>query len=510
MCGIGGIFNTENRLIDDIENKLHTIMSKIAHRGDSSRFNEKVVRNNFAIATNRLAIVERDSAYQPISNQEHDLHLVLNGQIYNYKSLRNELIKQGYQFKNGGDAEVTLIAYICYGKSFIKKLDGMFSFILFDNKNNKFLLGRDHVGIKPLYYTQKEGNWYVASEIKSLIEFNSEIKPVEPGSIFDGFTSEKYISYDTNIFASNDNFERAKEKVYSLLDNAVKKRVDTDLPISIMFSGGIDSTIVLYLAHKYHHDVTAISFGLPGSKDIEIAQRYCSENKIKHIIYTFTQEELINNIQDAIYYGEFFEQIDAIDSNIAHFGYYIANRLGFKIALCGEGSDEIFAGYDLFKTYPDPHYLSLYRLNNLHRTDLQRVDRASMRNTVEARVPFMDSALVPYVLSLDFSYKLNNGVEKYILREAFRGKIPEYIIDRPKIRMPDGSGVKNTIIDYIKDIKCDLPKSVVDNLNTIGLTNQSALYFAEKYLSLGYPLPKERFKESGKDFSESGYFNFIS
>ncbi|WP_387463913.1 asparagine synthetase B family protein [Photorhabdus sp. RM323S] len=510
MCGIGGVFNTENKLIDDIENKLHTIMSKISHRGDSSRFNEKIVRNHFSIATNRLAIVERDSAYQPISNQEHDLHLVLNGQIYNYKSLRNELIEQGYQFKNGGDAEVVLIAYICYGKSFIKKLDGMFSFILFDNKNNKFLLGRDHVGIKPLYYTYKEGNWYVASEIKSLIGFFSEIKPVEPGSIFDGFTSEKYIHYDSTILASSDNFKQAKEKVYSLLDNAVRKRVDTDLPVSIMFSGGIDSTIVLYLAKKYHHDVTAISFGLPGSKDIEIAQRYCSENNIKHIIYTFTQEELINNIQDSVYYGEFFEQIDAIDSTIAHFGYYIANRLGFKIALCGEGSDEIFAGYDLFKTHTDPYNLSLYRLNNLHRTDLQRVDRASMRNTVEARVPFMDSALVPYVLSLDFSYKLNSGVEKYILREAFRGKIPEYIIDRPKIRMPDGSGVKNTIIDYVKEIKCYLPKNIINNLNSIGLTDQSSLYFAEKYLSFGYPLPKQRFKESGKDFSESGYFNFIS
>ncbi|WP_323835679.1 asparagine synthase C-terminal domain-containing protein [Photorhabdus africana] len=303
-----------------------------------------------------------------------------------------------------------------------------------------------------------------------MIEFNSEIKPVEPGSIFDGLTSEKYISYDTTIPASSDNVEQAKEKIYSLLDNAVRKRVDTDLPVSIMFSGGIDSTIVLYLAKKYHHDITAISFGLPGSKDIEIAQRYCTENNIKHIIYTFTQEELINNIQDAIYYGEFFEQIDAIDSTIAHFGYYIANRLGFKIALCGEGSDEIFAGYDLFKTYPDPHHLSLYRLNNLHRTDLQRVDRASMRNTVEARIPFMDSALVPYVLSLDFSYKLNNGIEKYILREAFRGKIPEYIIDRPKIRMPDGSGVKNTIIDYVKDIKCNLPRNMVDSLNSIGLT----------------------------------------
>ncbi|MDX7986183.1 asparagine synthetase B [Xenorhabdus sp. 12] len=509
MCGIGGIFNLEKSTIFELNNKITSLMSKIAHRGDSNRFNENIVRNNFALSTNRLAIVDREIAIQPISDTEKDIHVVLNGQIYNYKKLRDEMSLLGYEFHNKGDAEVILAAYICYGKSFVKKLDGMFSFIIFDNKNNKFLLARDHVGIKPLYYSKKGVDWYVASEQKSLIEFGSEIYTLEPGTIFDGYTHDKYINYDSTI-DSKDDFNFAKNKVFCLLDEAVSKRVDTDLPISVMFSGGIDSAIILYLANKHHDNVTAISFGVPGSSDIDIAVRYCAENNIKHIVYTFSNDDLIRNINDSIYFGEFFEKIDIIDSAIAHFGYYVANKFGFKIALCGEGSDEIFAGYDLFKTSSSPRELSHYRLKNLHRTDLQRVDRASMRNTVEARVPFMDSALVPYILSLDFSYKLYGNIEKHILREAFRDKLPDYIVDRPKIRMPDGSGVKNIIVDYIDTCETNLPKSVVSKLNEIGLTDEGSIFLAEKYLSYNYPIPTQRFKEVNKDFSESGYFDFIS
>jgi len=285
----------------------------------------------------------------------------------------------------------------------------MFAFVIIDNDKNTFLIGRDHVGIKPLYYVQKDNIWYVASEMKSLLSLASDIQTLDPGSVFDGNSTHKYVDYWLHREVSNDTEDVARLKVRELLENAVKSQVDTDLPISVMFSGGLDSAVVLHLAKKYHPNVTAISFGLPGSSDIDIAKRFCSENNIRHIIYTFTEEDLIANIKETIYYSESFEKVDGIDSTIAHFGYYIANKLGFKVSLCGEGSDEIFYGYDLFKDYEDPADLSRYRLTNLHRTDLQRVDRASMRNTVEARVPFMNRSLVRYVLSLKDHLKLRNG-----------------------------------------------------------------------------------------------------
>ncbi|PHM50105.1 asparagine synthetase B family protein [Xenorhabdus miraniensis] len=510
MCGISAIFTTKKKSVEQINEKLISMAEMIKHRGDLPLFNENLVRENFGLATNRLAILERDNAKQPVSDAERDIHIILNGQIFNYKELRENLIKEGCVFERRGDAEVILKLYIKYGKEFVKMLDGMFSFVIFDNKNSTFLLGRDHVGIKPLYYAFKDDVWYIASEMKAFLGLSVEVKTLEPGNLYDGNRLYKYISYDKKIEKSKDSYLIAKQKVRNLMETAVKSQVDTDLPIAIMFSGGIDSAIVLALAKKYHSNITAITFGLPDSNDIKISQRFCKENKIRQIIYTFTEQDLINEIEKAVYYGEFFEKIDSIDSIIAGFGYFIASKLGFKVALCGEGSDEIFCGYDLFKTYPSIDELSLYRLNNLHRTDLQRVDRASMRHSVEARVPFMNYKLVNYVLSLDESLKIKDGVEKYILREAFRDILPSYIVDRPKIRMPDGSGVKNTLIDYINSIDFEISDAQRNALENIGINDKASLYFAKRYLDNGYNFPNERFKQVGKDYSESGYFNFIS
>ncbi|MDE9442009.1 7-cyano-7-deazaguanine synthase [Xenorhabdus bovienii] len=510
MCGIAAIFTIKKILIEQLDNKLFSMIERIKHRGDLSRFNEHLVKEYVGLATNRLAIVERETATQPVSDEERDIHVILNGQIFNYKKIREKLIKRGHEFKGYGDAEVILKAYIEYDLEFVNMLDGMFAFVIYDNRKSKFLIGRDHVGIKPLYYAKKNDVWYVASEMKAFLALDVEVKTLEPGSLYDGNELYKYTRYDKSIEKSKDCYLVAKQKVRKLMEEAVESQVDTDLPVAVMFSGGIDSAIVLALANKYHSNVTAISFGLPGSDDIKISKKFCEENKIRQIIYTFTEQDLINDIDSAVYYGEFFEKIDSVDSIIANFGYFIANKLGFKVALCGEGSDEIFCGYDLFKTYPSIDELSLYRLNNLHRTDLQRVDRASMRNSVEARVPFMNNQVVRYALSLHESLKINNGVEKYILREAFRDFLPDYIIDRPKIRMPDGSGVKNILIDYVNSVDLQIPKDVLRMLESIGLNDKSSFYFANKYLNNGYHLPDERFKKLGKDYTASGYFDFIS
>ncbi|MDE9504631.1 asparagine synthetase B, partial [Xenorhabdus bovienii] len=111
----------------------------------------------------------RETATQPVSDEERDIHVILNGQIFNYKKIREKLIKRGHEFKGYGDAEVILKAYIEYDLEFVNMLDGMFAFVIYDNRKSKFLIGRDHVGIKPLYYAKKNDVWYVASEMKAFL-----------------------------------------------------------------------------------------------------------------------------------------------------------------------------------------------------------------------------------------------------------------------------------------------------------------------------------------------------
>ncbi len=217
----------------------------------------------------------------------------------------------------------------------------------------------------------------------------------------------------------------------------------------------------------------------------------------------FDERQIARNIRNAVFNGEFFEPVDISDM-LTMAGVYAAIRAnGFKIALSGDGSDEIFAGYDLFKTASDPYALSTYRLNNLYRTDLQRTDRSSMSNSVECRVPFLDRAVIEHAMSLPFDMKVRGGVEKYVLREAFRSHLPDYMIDRPKIRMPEGIGIHDRIFNALATVqtqKLPLPDVIID-----GPQIRKALLL---FLELGYDAPKERYKMLGTDYFQSGYFNF--
>ncbi|MDJ1134670.1 asparagine synthase C-terminal domain-containing protein [Streptomyces iconiensis] len=207
-----------------------------------------------------------------------------------------------------------------------------------------------------------------------------------------------------------------------------------------------------------------------------------------------------------VYGAEFFEAIDVMDTCVGYFAFRLAKRHGFKLALCGEGSDEVMAGYDLFRTHKDPSDLMRYRVRNLHRTDLQRVDRSSMMHSIETRVPFMDRHLLEFTYAVPMSLKLRNGQEKWLLRQAFRDQLPGYLINRPKVRMPDGSGLKTTLVNYARqqdDIAPDLGKE-------LDIDTPEGAFFLQKYLEAGFRVPSERFKRRGYDYSDNGYFEFVS
>jgi asparagine synthase (glutamine-hydrolysing) len=511
MCGIATIIDldastqsSESRSrVHQREHELLAILERIRHRGDRECFGERWVDVGVAMGTNRLAIVDREHARQPQSDQDGQVYVAYNGELYGFLELRRELERLGHVFRNASDTEVIVHAYLEWGPAMLDRLNGMFAFVLYDKRRNVFLAARDHVGIKPLYY-QKNGEIFrFASEQKCLLQYPNEIHTLPPGTYMRNGDLARYISFDEEPRPISDG--RAVHRYRVLFDEAVRGQVDTDLPIAVTFSGGIDSAAVLATARRYHPSVTAITIGFEGAADVEVATRYCQENGIPQVVSYLDRSELIDIIPEIVYGAEFFEAIDVMDTCVGYFAFKVAKEHDFKLALCGEGSDEVMAGYDLFKTHPDPVDLVQYRVHNLHRTDLQRVDRSSMMNSVETRVPFMDRHLLEFSYNLPIHLKLRNGVEKWLLREAVRDRLPGYIVNRPKVRMPDGTGMKNTLAEYASQ-GADI-NEVADDL---GIDTPQGVFFLKIYLEAGFPMPKERFKRVGYDYSPDGYFQFVS
>jgi asparagine synthase (glutamine-hydrolysing) len=506
MCGIAALIS-QDRCLGPEENlrRVKAMLESIAYRGDPEHGGEIAAYDEFAMGTNRLAIVGRADGRQPITDAGGTVWTVFNGEIYNFRELRRELAAAGYGFHTETDTEVLVHGFRHWGGSgLLAKLDGMFAFVIYDRASGAFLAARDHVGIKPLYYAEREGIWYFASEQKSLTPFTGEIRTLPPGHCLAETGLGCYFRLDEEPVDAPE--EEIVARFGALFEEAVRKRVQTDLPLAVTFSGGLDSTAVLHFARKYHPNVTAFTIGFEGAADIAVARRYCQENAIPQVVTYLREDEMIGIIPKVVYEAEFFEGIDVMDCCLGFYVYQEIRRHGIKVALCGEGSDEVLAGYDLFREHPDRGALMKYRVANLHRTDLQRVDRSSMMNSVEARVPFLDKDFLRFAYRVPMHLKLRDGIEKWVLREALRQELPDYIANRRKVRMPDGTGLQNKLFNYAER-GAVLPHATVQELSI--RTPQEA-FFLRQYLDAGFPLPNERFRRPAYDFSENGYFRFIS
>jgi asparagine synthase (glutamine-hydrolysing) len=510
MCGIAAIIElhaaTESEeATRDREQRVVAMLDKIRYRGDPDCFGERWADCGVALGTNRLAIVDRPHARQPQADGDDQVRVIFNGELYGYRELRKELEERGRLFRTDSDTEVLVHAYLEWGPAFVDRLDGMYAFVLFDRRRRVFLAARDHIGIKPLYYAVRDGVHYFASEQKCLVGHAADIQTVAPGTYLWNGNVVRYFDLDAGEPSPLPDAE-AVARYRMLFDDAVRKMVQTDLPIAVMFSGGIDSAAVLHVARRYHPSVTAITVGIEGAADIRTARRYCAEFGVPHIVAELDLPALMKSVPDVVYGSELFEAIDVADACFGNFAYQQVKRHGFKVALCGEGSDEVLAGYDLFRTHDDPVELMRYRVGNLHRTDLQRVDRSSMLNSIETRVPFMDRPLLEFSHALPMHLKLRDGVEKWVLRQAFQGDLPAYIADRPKMRLPDGSGLKNHLIDFARQ-PADVDEEI---LRTLDIETQEGAFFLQIYLESGLGVPRERFKRPGFDYPANSYFEFIS
>ena len=349
MCGIaavvGAIGADRNELLLDMLGRIH-------HRGDPERFGEIQSLPAAALGTNRLAIVARDEGRQPMATPDGKYLVVFNGEIYNHADLREELQGLGCRFATACDTEVILHGYQQWGPAVVHRLDGAFAFVVVDATSNSYFAARDPMGIKPLYWAQRDDAVLLASEQKCLAPHARDVRTLAPGHYLQAGMAHRYFDLEEPPRDGGD--ENPVARCRRLLDRAVRKRVDTDLPLAVMFSGGIDSAVVLHLARQYHPNVTAFTLGFPGAADLKVATRFCAEFGVPQVICTLSEEEVVRVLPHVAQGAEFFEGIDAMDACVAYFGYREAHARGFKVALCGEGSDEVLMGYDLFLEHPDP------------------------------------------------------------------------------------------------------------------------------------------------------------
>lgn len=446
MCGIGGVFLSKG---NHSHTRLETILRALQHRGH--HLYEIGSGETWAIGANRLDIVDRANGRQPFYSCDRSLSVVFNGEIYNYTQLRAELLRLGYRFLSHTDTEVLVHGYCHWGSGLFSRLDGMFAFILHDANTNQFFAVRDPVGVKPLYAVSTTDGTYIASEIKALLSFGHDIHEIPPGNVMtaDG-RFHQWIHWP--LIEVCQELGTNAIKLRELFTEAVRKRCQTDLPLAVFLSAGIDSAAVIYEAARHHTNVVGFSIGKDQAPDVIAAKRLCSELAIPLEHITVSEAELLKTIPEVIWTIESFEPNHIRGGCLSYILSREVSRAGYRVALCGEGADELFGGYPEFglalingeRPSTVDSMITRY-IRELHKTQLKRVDRTSMRFALEVREPYLDKAIVCFARSLPLSHKVavvspNCVRDKRVIREAYRGILPDWVVDRRKTVLSQGAG----------------------------------------------------------------------
>jgi asparagine synthase (glutamine-hydrolysing) len=406
----------------------------------------------------RLKIVDADRGAQPWRSADGRWLLCYNGEIFNHRALRAELQRLGREFVTAGDTEVVLEAYGTWGESAVRRLRGEFAFAIADRLTGRGRPARDPLGVKPLYWSVRGGCLYVASEIKALVPVGTPVAEVpagchgwaEPGSHpllvpYSGlFATGRRDPGQTGTSSMIGDPDEAMALLRAVLLDAVRVRVDTDLTVGVILSGGLDSSLLLAHVRALHPDCVAFTVGAPGSQDLDYARRLSRELGVPHEVIEIRPRHIkLAQIREAIRISELTEYGDIINAVVSVPLFRRVAETGVRVVLTGDGSDELFGGYQMYSQASDRQQrrLFLHKIANLGRTELQRVDRTAMGQGVEARVPYLDPTLVELALRLPMNLKVRDGVEKWVLRQAFAGLLPDYIRLRPKNPMSHSSGL---------------------------------------------------------------------
>jgi len=510
MCGIIAITGKNTSALTD--EKVLSMLSTLSRRGPDDKGFERFT--DTVIGQTRLSIVDIEHGHQPMRDNTHPYSIVFNGEIYGYKDLKLDLEKRGHVFSTQSDTEVILKAYAEYGEGCLKYIDGMFAFAIWDENKNQLFIARDRFGKKPLYYTQIDDTFYFASEIKALFATEFIKGEIDPSAI-DEYLRFGYIPPYRTVYKNIQtilpaqagviengllrtwqywrlekkertvNHDEAKTEVKRLFDEAVKKRMVADVEIGSLLSGGVDSTIVTLYAQKYSSfPIKTFSVGYDGHKN-ELP--YASEASKK--IGTDHNTLAVNaNLADEL--SEIVDYMDEPHGDSSDFPQHLISKLAsekVKVALTGDGADEIFMGYGwyqkkwhmprwrldwrflnpfqaqqkaitVFKTRERKKILKIFsNKKNINETEitskiknpiekintfdlsfylpgqlLSKIDRTSMMHSLETRSPFLDTELVEYVYNLPIKFKISKTENKILLKEILAEVFPREFVYRRK------------------------------------------------------------------------------
>ncbi|MEY4930062.1 MAG: hypothetical protein RI909_786, partial [Bacteroidota bacterium] len=374
MCGITGVFAFN--LVGKF-NMIHATAATMALDKRGPDFQDIYLDEFVALGHRRLSIIDtRSIAHQPMQDESKRYVIIFNGEIFNYRELREDLKSKGITFITESDTEVLLHLYIQYGLDCLPKLNGFFAFCIYDKQEQTFVVARDRYGIKPLLYLFDEDKFLFSSEMKSIIQYGidkeldytslftylqlnyipaphtifKQVKKLMPGHYlkisYKKIESHCYYSIPANIATQTLPYPQAKEKLKTLLEESVQRRLVADVPLGAFLSGGIDSSVITALASKHKPDLHTFSIGFRDEKffdETEYANLVANHFKTNHTVFSLTNDDLFAHVNSVLdYIDEPFADSSAIN-------VYILSKETRKhatVALSGDGADEILAGYN--------------------------------------------------------------------------------------------------------------------------------------------------------------------
>lgn len=457
MCGIAGFYNHKNQADTKI-NTLRHMLTRIRHRGPDE--SGVYVSDTVGLGSVRLSIIDLSTGTMPISNEDGSFWVVFNGEIFNYLELKQELLFKGHQFKTQSDTEVIVHLYEVYGPEFVTKLNGQFAIAIWDKDKQELFLARDRVGIRPLFYTQIGEVFLFASEIKSFMEFPGFKAKISAKSLSEFFTfwtsisnnsvfedvfelpSGSYMTINSKrktitnywelpiVKPNNYKYTRAKEAAKAfepIFEDAIKLRLRADVPVAAYLSGGLDSSITTFFIKKVHPNNHLRTFSI-GFEDKDFDESNFQKLavdffKTQHSSVTCDAKEISKYFKDVVWHSEApLLRTSPIPMSILAKSVKSHN---IKVVITGEGADELFGGYNIFKETKIKHFWA---------KDPESKYRPLLLKKLYPYIPQISQAN-NNVLKLFFGYKLSktqSPIYSHLLRWKNTSRINNFLSDNYK------------------------------------------------------------------------------